>query len=308
MSKLKPGTQLHNFVIDKLLSEQGGMSHIYQAHDVERPDYPVAVKVGLTQGKMAKAFKDLLLRESQVLAKLHHPTIVHIIPQQFGRNVAYVAKTDDDAPYYAMEYITGPTLDQCTKQIAKRFPFEWAIELFYQIVIGVHYMHQLGYAHCDLKPQNIMLRREPEVHQMPQPVLIDFGAVSPVRLMSELAVSIRYAPPEALKALDRPDMPEYKDIRADKVDIWGLGVILYEIVTGQPLFNQRNENVMRTTILQGKLKSMTDQRDEVHKSMDKLMMQMLKSDPTQRPSTTRIIEALEKRITSVRPPRIAVKL
>lgn len=297
------------YIIERALSSSGGMSDVYLGHLQERPEYRAALKVASTDSPSQAAFQDLIRRETDVLAKLHHPSIVHIYPMRFGERVLYTARaqTHHEKPwYYAMEYIGGPTLDKMTSKIARKFPLSWAFELFYQLLTTVHYMHRCGYAHCDLKPQNIMFRTEPQPNQLPLPVLVDFGSASPVKQVHELTVTVRYSSPEALLAIDRQDIGLDKGLRGDKIDIWSLGLLLYEIVTGKPLFDQRRKSAITTTILRGQLRKMSDKRRDVHKSLDAVLARMLRRNPSERPTTAQLISAFEQHIETTMPPRVAL--
>lgn len=300
------GDRIGPFAIERQLSEDGGMSRVFLAHDSNQTNYKAAVKITLMDGENNAVFQDILRRETTFLTDLRHPGIVRIFPLKIGNHVAFTARAlaHEDKPwYYAMEYLACGGLDGHAKEIARRFPLLWGIELFYQIVCTIHFMHQRGLAHCDLKPQNVMFRTPPTVSQTPTPVLIDFGSVSSVRQLHQLTLSIRYSAPEVLLAHDRHDL-SLSHLRADKIDIWGLGLLLYEIVTGQPLFDQKRKSAIKTTILRGSIKPMSQQRQNVDESLDFLLHKMLEKHPSRRPTTDQVIEALEERITSVLPPRI----
>lgn len=283
------------------------MSKIFLVQDTERR-YRAVVKVSLTKDENSTIQQDMLRRETLVLTKLRHPGIVRIFPLPIGRYMTYTARalTHPDKPwFYAMEYLGHGSLGDLATVIAGKYPLMWTIELFYQLVTTVHFMHQNRFAHCDLKPQNILFRYSPDPRQTPVVVLVDFGSVAPNFQIEQLTASVRYSPPEVLLALKRSDL-DLSDagIQADKVDIWGLGVILFEIITGRPLFHQKLRDSITTTILRGEIELMRKYRLEVHDSLDFLLTKMLEKDPGKRPTTGQIIEALEERIESIRPPRI----
>ena len=310
-TSINSGDVIGPYVIEKSLSQDGGMSQVFLAHDEQRPLYKAALTVQRTHNENRAAFQDLLRYESEVLQRLRHPGIVHIYPLHIDRVVTYAARAhiQEGKPwYFAMEYIQYNSLDTYIKKIRK-YPLSWSLELFYQILLIVHYMHRIGYAHSDLKPSNIMFRTPPAPDQVPSPILVDFGSATQIqRGIKELSASLRYAPPEVILALERKDIPPHELIpKPRKVDIWALGAILFEIVTGRPLINKRSRKNITSTIVQGELDDLRSRRPEVHVSLDKLLSVMLSRQAERRPDTKTIIVAIEERIASTRPPRVSYR-
>jgi serine/threonine protein kinase len=151
------------------------------------------------------------------------------------------------------------------------------------------------------------LRYSPDRRTIPTPVIVDFGSASSIRRgIGRLALSPRYAPPEALTALARDDLtPQELNLQPDRIDIWSLGAIFFELLTGQPLINTRNLAEISTTLARGRLARIRDIRPELHESLDKLLAQMLSRQVNDRPNIKEVIQAVEERIHSIRPPRIA---
>jgi len=297
------------YTISKLLSNEGGMSQVFLAHDTERPSHMAALKVQMTHEEKGAVFQDLLRQEAETLQHLRHPGVVRIYPLRIDNRVAYAARAYDynNQPwYYAMEYLSqGSNLSSVIKSIRK-FPVEWIVELFYQLLIVVEYVHLRGYAHGDLKPQNIFLRYPLAINETPFPILIDFGSATTIKHgIRQLSASIRYSPPEVILALERQDIsPETLITQPEKIDVWALGAILFEMVTGRPLINRSNRREITTTILRDRLDTMRSLRPDIHPSLDKLASVMLRRNATERPDITELLQAVEERIHSVRPPRI----
>jgi len=309
--KFKDGDIVGPYTINKTLSNAGGMSQVLLAHDTERPSYRAALKIQLAHDDNRATFQDLLQQEADFLYKLRHPGIIRIYPLRLDSRTVVNAARAYNHPnkpwYYAMEHIghDGDTLDHYSKEI-KKFPIEWIVELFYQLLVVVQYIHKSGYAHGDLKPQNIMLRRKPAVNEIPMPILIDFGSAANVQDgIRQLSASIRYSSPEIVLALDRSDIPPHQLVRHPrKADIWALGAIFFELLTGRPLIDRRRTKDITTTILQGQLDTIRSLNQEAHPSLDMLLNKMLATKPEDRPPIKVLIQALEERIHSVRPPRI----
>jgi serine/threonine-protein kinase len=301
-------TYIGNFVVEKTLSKSG-MSYIYLARLAEQPNYKVALKIHLESEGPRNTYQDLLRHEAEHLAHFRHPNIMRVFPLQLPTGkVVYCARATDlpENPwYFTMEYIPGGDLSKYIKNFTK-MPIPWIIEFFYQLLITVKYIHQMGYGHCDLKPENILLREPPSPLRTPQPILTDFGTAQRVEdIIAQPTRSLRYSPPEIIMAYTRKDI-EAKNfpLYAAKIDIWSLGALLFELLTGQQLFSQRKEAEITSSILRGELRKIQTLRREAHESLDKVLSVMLQTQPEERPEIDDIIEAIEERISSVRPPRI----
>jgi serine/threonine protein kinase len=312
-----PGDSVGPFVLEHSISGgRGGMSEVYLAHDAERPRYKAAVKVQHIQPENRAAYQDLLRQEAEVLQQARHPSIVRVFPMRLGEpEVRYAGRltSDEGVPawYYAMEFIDGGSLEAFIRKTltgrSADFTLAWRIELFLQLATGVHYLHQLGIAHCDLKPDNVLFRLPPDPHQLPSPTLIDFGSATAVPRLRHLTASLGYSPPEVILALERRDIPLEKiKMSPPKIDVWSLGAILYELLTGGPLIDRSRTNIA-TTLIRGKLAiaSVASHHPEAGSSLDRLLAVMLRRDPQRRPPLKDVIVALEEKITTVRPPRIA---
>lgn len=306
---LNIGETIGDFTIEERLSvgkNEGGMSQVFLASDTLRPAYKAVLKINESRDNQAETYQNLLKREASILKKLRHPNIVRIYPIRTRSGPLYFAKLPyhtNEPWYYLMEYIPAKGLDSYIPAIAT-YPIEWRMELFYQLLSTLYYMHLMGYAHGDLKPQNIQFRNPPRPTKFPAPVIIDFGSASNISAVDNLTASVRYSPPEVLSALARGRIPN-TGLRADKVDIWSMGVLLYEIVTGQPLFNQRSKKQITTTIMRGKLRKMSELSPYIPEALDKYLAVMLRMDANNRPDAGQLLKALEERISSVRAPRVA---
>ena len=202
----------------------GGMGTVYEAIQ-ESPRRKVAIKVmrsGVTSRSAMRRFE----YESQILGRLSHRCIAQV----------YEAGTYDDGtggvPYFAMEYIAGAkTLLEYAKQ--KDLNVNDRLVLFDQVCDAVHHGHLKGIIHRDLKPDNIL------VDSSGNPKVIDFGvarstdsdmAVTTLQTnVGQLIGTVQYMSPEQCEA-----DPDLIDARSD---VYSLGVILYELLTGQTPYN-----------------------------------------------------------------------
>ena len=302
-----PGTKINRYVIEKTISENGGTAIIYLAHLANDEKRKIALKIARTESK-GKVHEDLLLeKEAELLQKWdwRHPGIVRVFPSPVnsGRpQFSMKAIELPGSPYYmAMEYLKGEALSQKLRAI-QQYPLEWKLELFYQILTAVSFLHMKGFAHRDLKPDNIVFREPISAYQIPQPVLVDFAlALSNEEDnfdVLENALSLEYSPPERIaKSMG---MNVKCDYRAE--DVWSLGMIFYEILTGRFMLTGTRDKI-RTTIIRERLEPSLPDHPDYH-ILAAFIREMLSPDLANRPTVELILKALEDKFL---PPRIAVQ-
>lgn len=225
---LKIGESFGEYRILSLLGE-GGMGEVYLANDATL-GRKVALKLVRPGPGRADLFRHFR-REEQILAGLTHPNIARL----YGGAV-----TPDGVPYFVMEYVEGQRLDSYCE--TNRLTIRQRLELFRKICSAVSYAHQRLVIHRDLKPANIRVTPEGE------PKLLDFGIA---KLIDPQTESIG----ETTMTLQGAMTPEYsspEQVRGEGVttasDIYSLGVVLYEVLTGQRPYrikSRRPEEVAR---------------------------------------------------------------
>jgi serine/threonine protein kinase len=196
---------------------EGGMATVYKAYDT-RLDRNVAVKFIRTENLAPDLLEQSLKRferEAKALGKLTHPNIVSV--SDYGQY--------EGRPYLVMEYLPGGTLKQ---KLGKPMPWREAIQLLLPIAEALDYAHSQNMIHRDVKPANILLT------QRGQPMLTDFGIAKILDLNETVdltGTSMAVGTPDYMA----PEQATAKTVDS-RADIYSLGIVLYEMVTGRRPF------------------------------------------------------------------------
>jgi serine/threonine protein kinase len=304
---LKSGLKIDRYVVETSLSQKGGTSSVYLAHLEQEPKSKVALKIAQTND-LGSTHEDALLQfEAELLETWdwRHPGIVRLFPTPLDgrRKPEYVVRATNlkNQPWYmAMEYLRGKSLDE-NLSVIQKFPIGWKLELFYQIILPIAFIHKKGYAHRDLKPSNIVFREPISPDATPQPVLIDFALAAngnEERVIVANSYTLEYASPERiLRSMGMENAP-VGNVQA--TDIWSLGIILYEILTGRSVLTGSKENI-RTTIIREQLTPSFPNIGNEYELLVQFVAAMLKKEPHKRPTIKELLYALEETFL---PPRI----
>lgn len=261
---------------------QGGMGLVYRARQrgLERE---VAIKL-LSAGHMApEQLVSDLRREARQAARLQHPNIVVI--HEMGEAMGLI--------YYAMQLVRGQSLSQRIERDG-RFPPERAARLVRCIAEAVHYAHGMGMLHLDLKPANILL----DEHDMP--LVADFGLARSVEqppVNESVCGTPSYMAPEQARLDGTPLTPA--------TDVWGMGAILYELLSGTPPFEGVDAQATLRLLDEGQVRRPT-RAGPVPPDLEAICLHCLERDPRRRYSTARALAVdlgrfLDNRPVSVRP-------
>lgn len=290
----------------------GGFAQVYRALD-QKNGNSVAVKVGLVHSD--PGYAKSIIEEARILSRMNHPNIVKLVPlsrtelqsplaqpaqfeeQKQQKSDVFCARAVEIAgqPYFfVMEYLAGGTLEAYLKQVTKlTIPEAAAIAL--EIARGLHYLHRQGYAHNDLKLENIVFRQELVLGKTTAPVLVDFGIATRVRVQIE-AGSLYVMSPEQLKLarmLIPPEMGNLND--PTKVDIWGIGILLYRMLSGSLPFEGRNEKTLTERILSSHPQPLMGQVTGIQHELDDFVVNgCLAKIPTHRPTMVELGKLLSR--------------
>ena len=212
----------------KLLQQigEGGMGLVYMAEQ----DQPVRRSVALKIIKLGMDTRQVVARfeaERQALAMMNHPHIAKVFD---------AGATDSGRPYFVMELVRGiPITEYCDQNC---LPTRQRLDLFILVCQAVQHAHQKGIIHRDLKPSNILVTSNDGV---PWPMIIDFGiAKATHQRLTEKTVFTHFAQMIGTPAYTSPEQAEMSKMDVDtRTDIYALGVLLYELLTGTTPFSAK---------------------------------------------------------------------
>ena len=218
------------FEITDIIS-RSGMSSVYKATDL-KTGRRVALKVPLLKLESDPAFYSRFEREEEIGRALDHPGILKIIA---------IDPKERSRPYLVMEYLEGQTLDE-VMQRTKPLPETDALRIVSRVCDALDYLHQHQVVHRDLKPQNIMLCNDGSLR------IMDFG-------IAKAATSKRITFGGFSPTLGTPDYMAPEQVKGqrgdERTDIYSLGAILYEMVTGRLPFEGQNAYTVMNARLVG---------------------------------------------------------
>jgi len=278
------GRKVGNFEIIEMIGK-GGMGVVYLAHDTKLKR-SVAVKsmpAALSGNSIARS---RFRREAELLASLNHPNIavIHDIIEQ-----------DEGAGYLILEYVPGQTLKE--RIASGRLDLEQTLSIGEQIAGAIATAHEYGVVHRDLKPGNIKITPQGNVK------VLDFGLAKMIgnEVLDQQAVVTQ---PDRLIGTPAYMSPQQaKGGPVDfRTDIWSLGVIMYEMITGELPFKGNTLQAMIQSILYEKPVYLGHLREGVPTTLDQTLTKMMQKDPLERYQN---IEAVIDELRSMRRPSMS---
>lgn len=240
----------------------GGMADIYKAKDITE-DRTVAVKILKNEFAASEDFLRRFRNESKAIALLSHPNIVKIYDVGFTDKIQYIV----------MEYIDGITL---TEYIERQGVLKWrdAVHFTTQILRALQHAHDRGIVHRDVKSQNVMLLSDGTIKVM------DFGIArfnrETDKTMSEKAIgSVHYISPEQARG----------EVTDEKSDIYSVGVMLYEMLTGEKPFDGENPVSIALKHMQSVPKRITEINNTIPEGLEEITVKAMQKEPSKRYQT-----------------------
>ncbi len=266
------GQQFSNYRIERLLG-QGGMATVYYGHDVKL-NRPVAIKFIDRRFKNNPVYASRFVNEARMMAKWRHENIIQI----------YYADDTQGSSYYAMEYVDGQDLSKVMAlylEEGELMPIDDVIRIGKSIASALDYAHRQGIIHRDIKPSNVLIAKDGRV------LLGDFGMALDVRdgSMGNIFGTPHYISPEQARR------------SADAVpqsDLYSLGVILYEILTGTVPFNDPSPASIALQHISEPPPPPRSINPELSVEVEKVILKALEKDPQNRYQTgAKLMAAIE---------------
>jgi len=264
--------QGHYEIVKKI--GEGGMSFVYLARDVAtREQYAIKVlSSALSQDENAMA---RLRREATLGMRLAHPNVCHIIR---------LGETEDGLVYVVMPFVDGEILADRTNRRGQ-LPLGEVVPLLKDMATGLHLAHELKIVHRDLKPENVMVCRRPDGTDYA--VVMDFGLAKERKAGAELqkltATGIILGTPEFMS----PEQLRGKPLDA-RTDIYSLGLMIYEMLTGKLPFTGRTQQEMMIARLRNDPTPLRKMRPDLNlpESIERVLNKAMQRSPEDRYQTT----------------------
>ncbi len=239
---------------------RSGMSTVFKAIDRQTGE-TVAVKVPLMNLEADPAFYSRFEREEKIGRRLDHPGILKIIPVE-----------QKSRPYIVMEFVNGQTLDRLMQRVGI-LPISDTLKIASRLCDALQYMHEHGVIHRDLKPSNIMLCDDGTLR------IMDFG-IAKTEAMRRITFG-GFSPTMGTPDYMAPE--QIKGKRGDqRTDIYSLGAILYEMLTGQVPFQGPNVYAVMNSRLVGDPPAPRSLNPEIAPQVEEIVLHAMERDPFKR--------------------------
>ena len=241
---------------------EGGMAIVYLAKDL-RTDHDVALKFLRPEFRENPEFLSRFQREAMAASKMSHHNIVNLLDVGAG--------TDD--PYIVIEYVDGKTLKDIIRD-RQRLPEDVSSQIAIRILSALQHAHQAGIIHRDIKPQNILVNQKGYIK------VSDFGIAHMVGTNTATLAngdnsvmgSVHYFSPEQARG----------ETAATASDLYSVGVVLYEMLTGSVPFNGDTPVSIALQHVQARPRPIRELVPQVSSSIESVVMKSLEKDPSMR--------------------------
>ena len=241
--------------------DRGSMGVVYLGHD-PYIDRQVALKVAfldeLNDPESGERYRKMFFNEAHTAGLLTHPNVINI----------YDAGVDEDNCYIVMEYIEGGnTLKQyCSSD--NLLPINTVVEMIFKCAKALDYAHRQGVVHRDIKPSNILVTPDQDVKIGDFSIAHIHKPDSTTTQMGGMMGSPRYMSPEQLR----------EEHVSNQTDIYSLGIVMYEMLTGRQAFPAENFSRLVNMILNDEVTPITDHRSDLPESLSRIVAKALEKD------------------------------
>ncbi len=247
---------------------KGGMGAVFLAHDPTL-DRPVAIKILPAELAADRDYLARFQREATTLANIRHPNLMHI----------YAVGCDEGRHFIAMEYIEGHTLLRVLRHRGA-LPYKTAVRVLGQVLAALGKVHAAGVVHRDIKSSNIMIDEDRRA------ILMDFGLAKPRHDRSVTTGHTLIGTPEYMA----PELAEGQDA-SFRSDIYALGVVLYEMLTGHVPFRGQSAIATLRQQVESPTPSLTGIVADLPAELDAILSRTMAKKPEERYPTTRDLAA-----------------
>jgi serine/threonine protein kinase len=272
--RIAPGQMIGRYRVLSLLGS-GGMGEVYLAED-PRLGRRVALKVLPRQLSHDPDRLRRLEREARTASRLAHPNVCVIYE---------IADTDDQRPFIAMEYVEGESLREVLERhraAGSHMPPDEAVDVVLQVAAGLGAAHAAGIVHRDVKPENIMRRPDGLVK------VLDFGVakLSPIDSPGGPGTAGQTAPGTIVGTVQYMSPEQVRGLPLDpRTDGWSLGVVLFELLMGEPPFVGESPADVMVAILDRQPRRLRELVPELPVGLQEVVDRALSKDPEKRYST-----------------------
>ena len=265
--------------------DRGSMGVVYLGHD-PYIDRLVALKVAfldsLNDPESGEQYRKMFFNEAHTAGLLTHPNVINI----------YDAGVDGDDCYIVMEYIEGGKTLKPYCSSDNLLPINKVVEIIFQCAKALDYAHRQGVVHRDIKPSNILFTSTQDVKIGDFSIAHVYNADSTTTQMNGMMGSPRYMSPEQLR----------EEHVTNQTDLFSLGVVMYELLTGRQPFPADNFSRLVNKILNDEPPALSDYRNDIPESLNDIVFKALEKDVSNRyqmglelaADLTKVFDYLEK--------------
>jgi serine/threonine protein phosphatase PrpC/predicted Ser/Thr protein kinase len=259
-NEVQPGQTLDNrFLIDSVVT-RSGMASIYKGKDITTGEI-VAIKIPYMQLESDPASFARFQREAEIGKVLNHPNILR-----------FIQVPDQTRPYIVMEYLEGKPLSQVMNEL-RPLPIEDAVQIASNVCGALAHMHENKIVHRDLKPQNIMICSDGGLR------IIDFGIAKATEMRRITFAG--FSP-----AMGTPDYMAPEQVKGkrgdERTDIYSLGAVLYEMVTGSVPFDGPNPFIVMNSRIAGDPLAPRLRNPEISEELEEIILHAMEREPHRR--------------------------